>query len=61
MVGSTVIVLADDASWSVSSHTYDSEDVQSCGRGVLLIGLGCRMMLLSNHSTATAVATMMSA
>ena len=60
MVGSTVIVLADDASWSVSSHTYDSEDVQSCGRGVLLIGLGC-MMLLSNHSTATAVATMMSA
>lgn len=61
MVGSITIVLADDASWFVSWHTYDSEDVQSCGRGVFLICLSCRMMLLSNHSTATAAVMMMSA
>ena len=58
VVGSIAIAISDDAFWSVSSHTYDSEDVHGCGGGVLLIHLGRHTLFLSDHSSS---ATVMSA
>ena len=60
VVGSIAIAISDDAFWSVSSHTYGSEDVHSCGGGVLL---GRHTLFLSHHSssaTAMSTVTMMS-